>query len=379
VPATGDSLGPRLTDGNGHLVLSWMERRPSGAILRAAELGADSWGPAIDVVTDPDMFVNWADLPSVLAVVPGANANSYWAAHWMSRRGEHGYAYDVRVAQSADLGATWSKPVTPHTDGTPTEHGFVSMFHAPKGVGLMWLDGRRTLLPATDDAAANGTSLRTAIVAPTGELRDELQVDELVCDCCTTSVVATSSGPLAAYRDRTTGNLRDIAVTRLSNGRWTPAVSVADDGWIVDGCPVNGPAVAAAGDLVGVAWFTAAKGESKLRAAVSHDGGKTFAAPLDLDAGAIGGHADIVFIARSSFAVSWLANAGDGYEIRLRSIDVDGAMSAITPVARALSGRQIPQMEYRQNELILAWTDTNAGSSTIVSVRVPVDFRLQDE
>ena len=379
VPASGDSLGPRLTDGNGQLLLSWMERRPSGATLRVAELGADNWGSAVDVVTDPDMFVNWADLPSVLAVVPGAGPNSNWAAHWLSRRGEQAYAYDIRVTQSADSGATWSEPVTPHTDATPTEHGFVSMFGSPKGVGIVWLDGRRTLLPATDDAASNGTSLRAAVVAPTGELSDELQVDELVCDCCATSVVATSGGPLAAYRDRTAGNLRDIAMTRFTNGRWTrPSVSPTTAG-SSNGCPVNGPAVAATGDLVGVAWFTAAKGEPKLRAAVSRDGGKTFAPPLEIDAGAVAGHADIVFTGRSSFVVSWLANAGDGYEIRLRSIDDRGTMSAITPIGHTQTGRQIPQMEYRQNELILAWTDTDAGSSAIVSVRVPVDFRPQDE
>ena len=36
-------------------------------------------------------------------------------------------------------------PVSPHHDGTQTEHGFASLFQAPgAGLGMVWIDGRAT-------------------------------------------------------------------------------------------------------------------------------------------------------------------------------------------------------------------------------------------
>src|SRR3712207_8194276 len=60
------------------------------------------------------------------------------------RSGPGKYAYDVRIAQSADGGATWSPGVVPHRDGVPAEHGFVSLWPAGgDSLGAVWLDGDR--------------------------------------------------------------------------------------------------------------------------------------------------------------------------------------------------------------------------------------------
>ena len=60
--------------------------------------------------------------------------------------GDTAYSYDVRVAWSRDAGETWSDPITPHDDGTLTEHGFVSMVpERGDQVSLVWLDGRETV------------------------------------------------------------------------------------------------------------------------------------------------------------------------------------------------------------------------------------------
>jgi hypothetical protein len=49
------------------------------------------------------------------------------AAQYLWRTGSEPDAHEVRVTQSEDGGHLWSAPVVPHRDGTPTEHGFVSL------------------------------------------------------------------------------------------------------------------------------------------------------------------------------------------------------------------------------------------------------------
>ena len=51
--------------------------------------------------------------------------------HWLQRSGSGKYAYDVRIAQSADRGATWSESSILHADRSPSEHGFVALWNAP--------------------------------------------------------------------------------------------------------------------------------------------------------------------------------------------------------------------------------------------------------
>src|SRR4029434_9739704 len=111
----------------------------------------------------------------------------------------------------------------------------------------------------------------------------ESPIDARVCECCPTSVATTSEGPIVAFRNRSAKEVRDIYVSRLAAGRWTPPVAVHNDNWDIDRCPVNGPAVSASGRTVAVAWFNALKEEGKAFVAFSRDGGRTFGAPVRVD------------------------------------------------------------------------------------------------
>ena len=207
VPAGSNVVGPRFATGpDGGIVLSWMRREESGATLRFSTLESDKWQAAIDVITDPNMFVNWADLPSVTPL-----GETRWVAHWLSKSADSTYAYDIFLAQSSDQGEGWSDPVRPHSDGTPTEHGFVSIHAQGDSTALLWLDGRKTANEATDDPRVTSMTLRSALLGPEGEVSQEQLVDEIVCDCCQTGVAVSSHGPIAVYRDRTVEEIRDRA------------------------------------------------------------------------------------------------------------------------------------------------------------------------
>ncbi len=369
VPAGTNVVGPRFAAGpDGNVILSWMQREENGATLRLSALKLGEWQTAVDVTTDPKMFVNWADLPSVTPL-----GNTHWLAHWLSKSAEATYAYDVLLAQSSDKGQSWSEPVRPHSDGTPTEHGFVSIYARGDSAALLWLDGRKTLNEAADDPKSTGMTLRSAVVSPAGEVSNKQLVDELVCDCCQTDVAVSSAGPIAVYRDRTVDEIRDIYVSRFSNGAWEPGTPIANDGWEIAGCPVNGPAIDAEGDLVAIAWFSAANGNAVVRAALSTNGGRTFKEPVEIAARRASGHVGIAIIDRSSAAVSWVESDNRGTNaINIRGVTSGGTLGPVQTVGRTELIRLYPQMIRSDDMLILAWTDEIADETEIVSIKVPI-------
>lgn len=131
---------PQLAALSDRAVLSWIERSGKLATLRFAERAALGWSEPRTVASGEDWFVNWADVPSVVPL-----DSETLAAHWLQRSGPGMYAYDVRLSWSHDGGKRWTTSVTPHHDGTPTEHGFASLFQVPgAGLGLVriWRDDR---------------------------------------------------------------------------------------------------------------------------------------------------------------------------------------------------------------------------------------------
>src|SRR5262249_1310509 len=139
-PAGPSSRASNLTTSpDGETYLSWIEVSDSGtAALKFAVRTADAWSQPKTITQSDGLIVNEADFPSMVALGKGL-----LGAHWMLTLPEGGEAWNIQIAVSNDAGQTWSKPVVPHRDGTPTEHGFVSLVPAPKGgIAAVWLDSR---------------------------------------------------------------------------------------------------------------------------------------------------------------------------------------------------------------------------------------------
>ncbi|MGH7446917.1 MAG: sialidase family protein, partial [Longimicrobiales bacterium] len=316
-----------------------------------------AWSEPRVVAAGTGWFVNWADFPSVVAL-----GGDDLAAHWLKRSAAGTYAYDVMVSRSHDRGTTWSEPVRPHSDGTPTEHGFVSLFPASDGVGVVWLDGRRFVehegRPATNEMTVRFTTLGGTAAPP------EVVLDQRVCDCCQTAVALTDRGPLIAYRDRTPGEVRDISVTRLVDGAWTEPRTLHDDNWQIDACPVNGPQADAEGDDVVVAWFTAARDTPRVHVAFSADAGETFDAPVRIDGGDPLGRVDALLLDGERALVLWLERTVDGAEVRARIVARDGRAGEPAAVGATLAQRPsgFPRMARYGDGVLLAWTEPGESS-----------------
>ncbi len=373
-PASTNSLAPNLARGpEGTVVLSWLERNDNRATLRYSQYKDSQWMPAQTVAQGDNWFVNWADFPSVTPV-----SRKSWAAHWLVKKTGSTYAYDVAVSVSNDSGESWSEPITPHTDNTATEHGFVSLFPTDSGSGALWLDGRNM----TDGghgtnhhstSGSGGMTLRSAVVEKNGNVVSAALVDELVCDCCQTDVALSATGPVAVYRNRSDTEVRDIYVTRSINGQWLEGQPVAEDNWEIAGCPVNGPAIAADGRHVAVAWFTAASERPIVKLALSQDGAATFAQPVIIDNVTPLGRVDVEIMKDGVAAVSWMRKNTEGHvELSFRLVSSSGQTLPMNTITKMSGERSsgFPQMIRHVDELLFAWTDTTDQESRVKTKRV---------
>ena len=369
VPAAVPARGPRISgDESIGLALTWMEPGDGHTTLQYSSYLDGGWSAPTRVADVEDMFVNWADMPSVLPLGSGR-----LAAHWLQKSADRTYAYDVMVVHSGDDGKSWSAPMRPHSDGTPTEHGFVSMFGSGKHTGLIWLDGRKTINQAGDEPVANGMTLRGAFIDDKQNLLGTQLIDELTCDCCQTDVAVAASGPVAVYRDRTSDEIRDIYVTRLIEGQWSDNQRIAADNWQIAGCPVNGPSIVADGDTIAVAWFTAANDRPVVKVSWSGDSGASFTAPVEIATRGTLGRVGIALLDKNSAAVSWLEGGdSEGRTVRVRGIAANGDLGPVRTVARTAGAFAVPQLAKVGNDIVFVWTEADGSDTRIVSARVPI-------
>lgn len=356
--------------GAGDVVMSWFEPGEENYSLKYAVLGENGWGAPTTVVSDSELFVSWADTPSVVQIT-----EDEWAAHWGVFQADSYFAFDAVVSFSSDGGTTWQEPSVLHLDGTESEHGFVSLFPHDGAIGAVWLDGRNYIVDGEflyedDDGTVLGTALHYAQFGLGGERLSAVQLDEMACDCCLPVVAETPDGLVLAYRDRSVEERRDIVVRWLSEGSWQPAVPVGSDNWIIEACPINGPAVAADGNQVAVAWFTAPNNDPHVFLALSTDSGQRFSAPIELDAAGSFGHVSLVLTDEGDSIVSWLRSDGDGVAITLRRITAEGNIGDPQTVARIDIGRpaDFPQMVKAGRQLIFAWSDFDGDGSVKTAI-----------
>jgi len=377
-PAGPTSAQPQMTVSPRGILLSWVERTGASATLKFAERTPTGWTPPQTAAAGDDWFVNWADVPSVLRL-----DNGTLAAHWLQKSGKDTYAYDVRLAYSNDDGRTWSPSFTPHHDGTKSEHGFASLFQMPgAGLGLIWLDGRAMASAAGHDAhegSAGAMSVRYGAFDTAWKQTSELPVDLRVCECCPTTAAMTSDGPIAAFRNRTEDEIRDIYVSRLERGKWTEPKAVHDDGWKIAACPVNGPMLSARGRNVVLSWFTLENEVGHAYAAFSTDAGRTFGAPIQLDEAAALGRVDVVLLADGSAVATWIEFANQQSTFVMRRVDPAGMRSPVVPVAAIAGARAsgYPRIAHHDGELVFAWTEAVAGQPVMKTATTRVDRPAQ--
>jgi hypothetical protein len=273
--------------------LTWVEQEGKTSHLRQAELNSDGANSVKSIRSGEDWMLHWADLPGA-----GGTPLNRYAWHQIHNPAD-AHASDIRLYRA--IGNGWDGPIAVHAPTPVGEHAFVSGCAMLDGqFGMAWLQ------PSADTSHGGATELafRTFNMGKGGETR---VLDARVCDCCPTAMASTDSTVIVAYRDRSDAEIRDVHYQLWDNGNWSGPLPLGAEGWRLEGCPVNGPTVAASGEHALIAWWTQHSGQGTVHFATSSDYGRHFELAQEFQSGVANGQVSAAMQIDGSALITWLA------------------------------------------------------------------------
>jgi hypothetical protein len=183
-----------------------------------------------------------------------------------------------------------------------------------------------------------------------------LLVAREACPCCKTAVTTGGDGRVyVAWRQVLPGNYRHIAVSSSTDGgrTFSEPVIASDDKWMIAGCPVSGPALAAASDnRLRVLWYSAGEaGSPGIYWSESRDGGKTFSSRKALAEGAAFGTPRLIMGPGNNLTAVWESNQQGASKIVVARLDSAGAPTA----SEIPSQGQLPTATATRDQLFITY------------------------
>ena len=353
-PAAPGSITPNETaTPDGNVLVSWIEPAIDAMALRFAVRGTQEWSNPQTIVVRNN-FDKYAEAPPWVLMLPNRGLLAVWSERLPLVKGNKWAGNYLYTAASSDQGKTWTQPMIVHSDRTDGEHSFASLaVRDDNHATIVWLDAR-------DYETKHTYRLMSAVIASSGAVSDEQTVDNDVCTCCPTSLVTTSTGFLAAYRNHTSDEIRDIYTVREDGGKWQAGKSLHNDGWHINGCPVNGAALAQRENEIAVAWYTGIEEKASLQVAFSNDGGAMFPIVRKIDAPSgeaqpIGRPA-IAFLGRGDALVTWLMREhGVSRLVAAQVYSHDSELHRIEIAQGTTDGLGYPRMQLIGRDAMVSW------------------------
>jgi hypothetical protein len=207
-------------------------------------------------------------------------------------------------------------------------------------------------------------------------LTKNYQVGEGLCECCKLGIAFADGGKTVYMVDREvdSNKIRNHVLRKSIDGAasFGPPVEISNDGWQVPSCPHSGPSIGRdSRGWLHVTWFTLGRSEQEagIYYSVSKDDGKSFlprrlvqanTAPEILYNNLAVGPDDKVYLAWTNLDDAARA------QVFMRTIAADGSWSAIQQVSHAKANASRPTLALRNNQLNVAWTETDGEASRAV-------------
>ncbi len=293
-------------------------------------------------------------------------SGSLLAAGWEDRANPKG----IWVNRSSDAGGTWELARRADTGGTdPRSFQAVGLFpngrlaHSWMAFDAGWTNPRYDW--TGEDLGGAFLPPITATAVTQGE----------ACNCCYNDQIVLDDGQtvLLAFRNND-NNLREIHVVRSTDaGASFPEDHGIDtSGWVIPGCPVTGPHLAAAGNDIMATWHSKIGDLPHIMTARSLDGGENWDAMQIVDdfGGSLYLNYPQATVRGSKVVIVWEGTGSDGRPGIFASASVDGGLTwdasvRVTDNVGSDDMRQ-PTIDFAPDgELRVAWRDSRVGAERI--------------
>jgi hypothetical protein len=274
----------------------------------------------------------------------------------------------VNMVRSSDGGITFGRPQSIVSDASSQR--FPSLAITPSGfLFLSWIDKRLVAAAKNSGEKRLGGSIAYAFSNDFGKtFQPEKIANENSCECCRIGASADPKGGVAIiYRAIFPGGVRDHAVQRISESNLGKIHRVSHDEWKTDACPHHGPSIAISqSGKIHAAWFTQGKARQGVFYARSGNDGVNFSSPMR-----VAGTDDnisrpyLLAIGKSVWLV-WKSFDGEKNSIYLRSSNDDGVTWSSPQVVVSAGGYSDHPLLVRHNdEVFLSWLTRNDGYQLI--------------
>ena len=283
---------------------------------------------------------------------------------------------EVKTARSTNGGRTFGPAISLQARGAAGDRGWQAAAADANGnLHVMWLD-HRGMAAATDHAAHKGEGDGAEMAQRSGLYywggAPERELFKGVCYCCKTALAIGPKNEIyAAWRHVFPGNLRDMGFTMSRDGgkTFSPLLRVAEDGWSINGCPDDGPAMAiGAAGTIHLVWPTVKNDAGVILYATSKDGA-AFSVPVRVPT--LGGpkpsHPQIAVDSAGRVVIAW-----DETVTGVRqAVSIAAEPGARFSKARVIGEGTYPVMAKADGAMVTAWTSGPAASSVIKVQRRP--------
>jgi hypothetical protein len=283
---------------------------------------------------------------------------------------------EIKTARSTDGGRTFGPAISLQARGAAGDRGWQAAATDANGnLHVMWLD-HRGMTAATDHAQHKGEGDGADMAQRSGLYYwgggPERELFKGVCYCCKTALAIGSKNEIyAAWRHVFPGNLRDMGFTMSRDGgkTFSPLLRVAEDGWSINGCPDDGPAMAIdAAGIIHLAWPTVKNDAGVILYATSKDG-TAFSVPVRVPT--LGGpkpsHPQIAVDSNGRVVIAW-DEAVNGVR---QAASVAAEPGGTFAKASVIGEGTYPVMAKADGAMVTAWTSGPTASSVIRVQRRP--------
>jgi hypothetical protein len=334
-----DAAEPAMTTGpDGSVYVAWVEHRPNreaDVVLMRFDSSRQNSGAPVRVNPVSGTATAWRGDPPTLVVSQQGTVYVGWTARAES---DSSHATDIYVSSSQDRGRTFAAPVKVNDDKLPAVHGMHSLAIGDDGrIYVAWLDERNVPQPRPSEKAEGHhmESNREVFVATskdgghTFSANQKIAVD--ACPCCKTAIATSANHRIyVGWRQVLPGNYRHIAIASSTDSgeTFSKPVIVSDDQWVLAGCPVSGPSLAASSDgTIRLIWYSEGTASANgLFWSESRDGGKTFMPRNAFPSGRVMGTPVLIRDDKNNYEVVWTSGVGPTHVMSAK-LGQDGRVS----------------------------------------------------